>query len=49
GYINYLWHSVLGWTPDETKAFARHMKREMNDPNIHGYFVARVAWGCKPE
>ncbi|CCC11143.1 hypothetical protein SMACR_03857 [Sordaria macrospora] len=49
GYINYLWNAVLGWTPDEAKVFARHMKRDMNDPDIHGYFMARVAWGRKPE
>ncbi|KAK3948617.1 S-adenosyl-L-methionine-dependent methyltransferase [Pseudoneurospora amorphoporcata] len=49
GYINYFWHAVLGWTPEEAKVFARHIKKEWNDPNIHGYFMMRVAWGRKPE
>ncbi|KAK3948608.1 S-adenosyl-L-methionine-dependent methyltransferase [Pseudoneurospora amorphoporcata] len=49
GYINYLWHSVLGWTTDEAKAFASHFRKDLNDPKVHGYFMARVAWGRKPE
>ena len=49
GYINYLWHVALGWTPDEAKVFAQHIKREFNSPKIHAYFRTRVAWGRKPE
>lgn len=48
GYINYIWNAVLGWTPEEAKVFTHHVK-EWNNPNIHGYFVTRVAWGHKPE
>ncbi|EAA30119.2 S-adenosyl-L-methionine-dependent methyltransferase [Neurospora crassa] len=49
GYVNYIWNNVLGWTPDEAKAFTRHVRRDMNNPNIHGYLMARVVWGRKPE
>ncbi|CCC14080.1 hypothetical protein SMACR_08391 [Sordaria macrospora] len=49
GYINYMWHSVLGWTADEAKAFARHLRRDINNPKIHGYMISRVVWGRKPE
>ncbi|KAA8620669.1 hypothetical protein SMACR_12884 [Sordaria macrospora] len=49
GWINYMWNAVLGWSPDEAKAFARHLKRDLNNPKIHGYFMGRVAWGRKPE
>ncbi|KAL0466369.1 S-adenosyl-L-methionine-dependent methyltransferase [Neurospora intermedia] len=49
GYINYIWNAVLGWTPEEAKVFARHVKKEWNDSNIHSYFWMRVAWGRKPE
>ncbi|EGO58709.1 hypothetical protein NEUTE1DRAFT_144890 [Neurospora tetrasperma FGSC 2508] len=49
GYINYFWNAALGWTPEEAKVFARYVKKEWNDPNIHGYFILRVAWGRRPE
>lgn len=44
-----MWNAVLGWTPEEAKVFARHVKKEWNDSNIHSYFWMRVAWGRKPE
>ncbi|EAA30122.1 S-adenosyl-L-methionine-dependent methyltransferase [Neurospora crassa] len=49
GYLNYVCHSLLGWKPEETKAFCAHCKKEWNDPNIHGYVMARIVWGRKPE
>ncbi|KAH7625167.1 S-adenosyl-L-methionine-dependent methyltransferase [Sordaria sp. MPI-SDFR-AT-0083] len=49
GYLNYICHNLLGWKPEETKAFWAHVEKESNDPNIHGYVTARVAWGQKPE
>lgn len=44
-----MWHYVLGWTADEAKAFARHLRRDINNPKIHGYMISRVVWGRKPE
>lgn len=49
GYINYILQVVMGWTPEETKAFATHVKQEWNNPEIHGYFMIRVVYGRKPE
>lgn len=49
GYLNYICHSLLGWKPEETKGYCAHVKREWNDPKNHGYVMARVAWGRKPE
>ncbi|EGO58690.1 hypothetical protein NEUTE1DRAFT_120669 [Neurospora tetrasperma FGSC 2508] len=49
GYINYLLNLVMGWTPEETKRFAAHAKKEWNDPKMHGYFWLRVVYGRKPE
>ncbi|KAK1777729.1 S-adenosyl-L-methionine-dependent methyltransferase [Copromyces sp. CBS 386.78] len=49
GYIHYFWHSVLGWTADEAKVFARHLRRDINNPKIHGYMMGRVVWGRKPQ
>lgn len=49
GWINYMWNSVLGWTPEEAKAFASHLKRDLNNPKIHAYYKGRVAYGRKPE
>ncbi|EAA28605.1 hypothetical protein GE21DRAFT_5352 [Neurospora crassa] len=49
GYLNYLLNVVMGWTPEETKRFAAHAKKEWNNPKIHGYFWLRVMYGRKPE
>ncbi|KAK3399768.1 S-adenosyl-L-methionine-dependent methyltransferase [Sordaria brevicollis] len=49
GYVNYILNLVMGWTPDETKVYAAHAKKEWNNPKNHGYFMLRVAWGRKPE
>ncbi|KAJ4405422.1 hypothetical protein N0V85_004676 [Neurospora sp. IMI 360204] len=49
GYLTYLFQVVMGWTPEETKVFAAHAKKEWNNPEIHGYFMIRVVYGRKPE
>ena len=49
GYLNYICHQLLGWKPEETRAFCAVVKKEWNDPNNHGYVTGRVAWGRKPE
>ncbi|KAK3948610.1 S-adenosyl-L-methionine-dependent methyltransferase [Pseudoneurospora amorphoporcata] len=49
GYINYIFNCLVGWTPEETKAYADQLRKEWSNPNIHGYFWARSAWGRKPE
>ena len=49
GYLNYLCDLVLGWKPEETKNFATQVKKEWNNPDIHGYFMLRVVYGRKPD
>ena len=48
GYINYIFNVVMGWTPEETAVYAKHLRKELNDPNIHAYFKARTVYGRKP-
>ncbi|KAJ4405424.1 hypothetical protein N0V85_004678 [Neurospora sp. IMI 360204] len=49
GYLNYTFNYLVGWTPEETKSYADQIKKEWNNPNIHGYVRGRSAWGRKPE
>lgn len=49
GYLNYIFNKVIGWTPDDTRAYAEQLKKEWNNPNIHAIVRARSAWGRKPE
>lgn len=49
GYLNYVFTTIMGWTPEEVTVYAAHLRRELNNPKIHGYFMMRVAWGRKPE
>ncbi|KAA8630562.1 hypothetical protein SMACR_08784 [Sordaria macrospora] len=37
GYFNYVCNNLLGWKTDKTAAYIAHVKKEWNDPNIHGY------------
>ncbi|KAK3946518.1 S-adenosyl-L-methionine-dependent methyltransferase [Pseudoneurospora amorphoporcata] len=48
GYLNYIFNVVMGWTPEETAVYAKHLRKELNDPNIHAYFKARTVYGRKP-
>ncbi|KAK3947672.1 S-adenosyl-L-methionine-dependent methyltransferase [Pseudoneurospora amorphoporcata] len=49
GYLNYICHTLLGWKEEETKVYCAHVRKEWNDPKIHGYVMGRVVWGRKPE
>ncbi|KAJ4379949.1 hypothetical protein N0V85_008802 [Neurospora sp. IMI 360204] len=49
GYLNYPFNAVMGWTPAETAVYATHLRKELSNPKIHGYFKARSVWGRKPE
>ena len=48
GYMVFM-AELLGWSQEEVLVFAAHFRREIRDPNIHGYYRVRVAWGMKPE
>lgn len=49
GYLNYIFHAVLGWTLEQTSAFATHVRKEWADPKIHSYLWMHVVYGRKPE
>lgn len=48
GYLTYIFRVVMGWSPEETAVYANHLRKELNDPNVHGYFKARTVFGRKP-
>ncbi|KAJ4401583.1 hypothetical protein N0V85_005497 [Neurospora sp. IMI 360204] len=47
-YLNYIFNVVMGWTPEQTAVYAKHLRKEMNDPNIHAFFKACAVYGRKP-
>ncbi|MBE3043605.1 methyltransferase domain-containing protein [Candidatus Bathyarchaeota archaeon] len=48
GHMVYM-AELLGWSMEEVYVYAAHIRRELRDPNIHGYYIVRVAWAMKPE
>lgn len=48
GYVTYM-ASMQGWTKEEVMVYAAHLRREMRNPAIHGYYRVKVVWGKKPE
>ena len=48
GYVLYM-ATLQGWTKDEVSVYSAHLRRELRDPQIHGYVDAKVVWGRKPE
>ncbi|KAK3954202.1 S-adenosyl-L-methionine-dependent methyltransferase [Pseudoneurospora amorphoporcata] len=49
GVVQYMFGNVMGWTQEEIKAFAVHMRHELKDNSIHGYYHWKYVWGQKPE
>lgn len=40
--------TMLGWSPEEVSVYSAHVRREMRDPTIHGYYRQKVVYGRKP-
>lgn len=40
---------LQGWSKEEIMVYAAHLRREMRNPAIHGYYLVKVVWGQKPE
>lgn len=40
---------MLGRTKEEVMIYAAHVRRELRNPAIHGYYNIKVVWGRKPE
>ncbi|KAK3495123.1 S-adenosyl-L-methionine-dependent methyltransferase [Neurospora hispaniola] len=49
GVIQFLFHKVMGWSTEEVAVFAAHMRQEMKEQKIHGYWTWKVVYGQKPE
>ncbi|KAL0465249.1 S-adenosyl-L-methionine-dependent methyltransferase [Neurospora intermedia] len=48
GVLQFMFGKVMGWTTEEIGIYIRHLKKEMKDMSIHGYFVFRKVYGQKP-
>ncbi|KAL0473256.1 S-adenosyl-L-methionine-dependent methyltransferase [Neurospora intermedia] len=49
GVVQFPLGTVLGWTPEEISTFCAHVRRELKDPSIHGYYHWKYVWAQKPE
>lgn len=47
GYVTYM-ANLQGWTKEEITVYAAHLRQEIRNPAIHGYYVVKVVWGRKP-
>lgn len=48
GYVLYM-ANLQGWSKEEVTVYAAHLRRELRNPAIHGYYKVKVVWGRKPE
>ena len=48
GYVLYM-ANLLGWSKEAVTVYSAHLRRELRNPNIHGYYRVRVVWAKKPE
>jgi len=39
----------MGWSPEETKVFCAHFRRQLRDAKTHGYFKYKIVYARKPE
>jgi len=49
GYVLFITNVISGWSREQVLVYIAHLRRELRDNNIHGYFKLRVVWGRKPE
>jgi hypothetical protein len=47
GYVSYV-ASMQGWTAKQIGVYGAQLRREMRNPNIHGYYYLSLLWGRKP-
>lgn len=48
GYVTYM-ADLQGWSKKEIMVYAAHLRREIRNSAIHGYYSVKVVWGRKPE
>lgn len=45
----YVWNQVMGWSKEEIAVYIAHLRKQLRDPNVHGYGLMRVVYARKPE
>ena len=48
GYVLFVWTQIMGWSVPETQVFIAHLRRQVRNKNVHGYFRLRVVYAQKP-
>jgi len=44
-----MFNVIMGWSIEKTMDYISHLRKQMDDPNVHGYTMVRVVYGRKPE
>jgi hypothetical protein len=45
----FMWTQVMGWTKEEVMVYVAHLRNQLRDRKVHGYFEMSVVYGRKPE
>lgn len=45
----FITNVISGWTREQVLVYIAHLRREMRNHAMHGYFRLRIVWGRKPE
>ena len=48
GATQFIFGNVLGWTEEEISTYCSHLKAEIKNLKIHGYFPYRMVYAQKP-
>ncbi|KAH7629408.1 hypothetical protein SMAC4_13589 [Sordaria macrospora] len=48
GVTQFIFGNVLGWTKKEISSYCSHLKAEIKNLKIHGYFPYRMVYAQKP-
>jgi hypothetical protein len=49
GYVLFITNVISGWSREQVLVYIAHLRRELRNNDIHGYFRLRVVWAQKPE
>jgi len=48
GYILFF-ANAMGWRKEEIDVYNAHLRKELRDPKVHGFYRQRLVWAKKPE
>ncbi|KAJ4404090.1 hypothetical protein N0V85_004953 [Neurospora sp. IMI 360204] len=48
GTLQFMFGKVMGWTTEMINIYIQYLKKELNNKDLHGYFVYRNVYGQKP-